>query len=338
MYLIQLILRIFLLCHLQSIAFAQASNEIFPRAVGSKWNITLKGFPVEGTKPPGPITADDINRYVDQIVELADYVVDGVRETDAIFLQFFGEASYHKEVIDIFRRLAGGIITSTDVPKKLEIVAEKTPPAKEMNAKGEPRTLVAKYEDRQGMPTLILYEEWATLEDFLHMLPGATAEGQLERFRATRQGVLLHAMVQFVGDSSIYGTVLSPFPSDGPFENGSIMNVDVIDAGDEAERQFMHEFTGLNETQLTNAKAIGERNVLLISQLGDGPFTVIHNADTYALFAIAIVPVHGPLVDLYKAAEQRDPFNGTASPFRGSKEYATRVNVWWSTSGRRKDL
>lgn len=87
----------------RSIESFHAPDALSSNSIAKRWIFNINGFPVRatGANPPGTrdITAEDVDRYIDQVAELSRLIVDNVRADDAIFLQFFGSADYYDNVM-----------------------------------------------------------------------------------------------------------------------------------------------------------------------------------------------------------------------------------------------
>jgi len=68
-------------------------------ALFKRTTINLSGFPVAGSNGPTPITNDNVNAYIDQVADLAQYIVDHVTPNHALFLRFFGGNTYYNEAM-----------------------------------------------------------------------------------------------------------------------------------------------------------------------------------------------------------------------------------------------
>ncbi|CAG8973155.1 hypothetical protein HYALB_00008686 [Hymenoscyphus albidus] len=280
-----------------------------------------------GTKPPAPIIADDVIRYINQIVEMAQLIVDYVQPEDAVFLQWFGSATTLKiEVNAAFEQ--------DDPDIKYHHV--ENPGAEYLN------------KNNGQSPMIKLFQLWRKLYPLLEtplIIPSRDIN-DLNAMLYTRQGLILHELFHFVGDTNIYDPVM-PGGKDLPgFEDGSIVDIPVYEAARVNEdRNFMRENLEKAKTEdLTSIYAYGVEACLVLPQLTAGPLYATHNADSYTAFTFAVftgwnldqnwVPTYGPYIAQYQRAAKRDPLANTRPPFRDMGRDSAIVYEWWSALDR----
>ncbi|CAG8954702.1 hypothetical protein HYFRA_00004625 [Hymenoscyphus fraxineus] len=301
-----------------------------------------------------------MSNYIDQIITLSEYVVENVRENDATFIQFFGDPKYHPNVMEVFSRLADIKRTTLFERTELHIVAypKATEEGGEIPTATSPNGNVlqawATYNGFKDQPTITLYPVFATLYDVFDGSPAQTFKGQLQEFKYSKQFILLHELMHFVGDVDIgYPRVLpkTTFWSslwskiyEGPFDGGQILDVRIAGAAGRREKKWLSEqMDNMEKERLEAAVVYGERNTLLLPQLKYGSKYAVHNSENYAMFVWALlinwnanevyVPERGDAAFWYKTAVKRDPFEDLPPPFRSQRE--NKYDVFWLLSGRR---
>ncbi|CAG8960093.1 hypothetical protein HYFRA_00010571 [Hymenoscyphus fraxineus] len=265
-----------------------------------------------GTKPPAPIIADDVIRYINQIVEMAKLIVDNVEPEDAVFLQWFGSARYYPYVIKV-----NAVFAQNDPDINYHHI--ENPGAEYL------------YKDNGEPPVIKLFQVWRRLYPLLETPLNFPSRdiNDLNAMLYTRQGLILHELFHFVGDPAIYDPVM-PEGKDSlaAFQGSSIVDVPVYAAARSNEdRNFMMENLERAKTEeLDSIYAYGVEPCLVLPQLTLGPLYATHNADSYTAFTFAVltgwnldqnwVPTYGPSVAEYQRATKRDPLAKTRPPFR----------------------
>ncbi|CAG8955273.1 hypothetical protein HYFRA_00011255 [Hymenoscyphus fraxineus] len=340
------------ICLLLSLSFARhIFYPQFLKSLNKRAQIEVDGTPVWGTKPPAPIVADDILRYVNQIAEMSQLIVDHVKEEDAIFLQFFGDVKYYPNVMNIYHRMAN--IRNPQDQTELRIVVDANlEPGSDSDEESEVSETTAEFMIEDGIANVKAYSAWRASWSFLER-PLLTTEhtdvAQLDRMLSSRQAILFHEMLHFVGESSIYGPVVPGEELKPRFDKGSIADVIPFHAASEGrgDVDFLREAMSkpFDERGLEAEVAYGAANCLALPQVRDGPLFAIHNADSYTVFAFAvfmgwnidqeIVPTHGRLASEYKKAVGGDPLMRTGAPFRGMGWDRDKAFEWWTLLQRR---
>ncbi|CAG8951178.1 hypothetical protein HYFRA_00007924 [Hymenoscyphus fraxineus] len=341
------ILSIYLLLYLSTAHNISSRQFPTPRSpLNKRAEIEITGLPVWGTDPPAPIIDDDIDRYIDQIAEMSQLIVDKIHSDDAIFLQWFGDPAFYFNVIDIYNRIAK-IKENMQYGKKLRIeVINEDRERSEINARatfGEQLNMetrvqtAALYMTESEIPTIRLYKSWKTTPSFLDvgLVVGGADMKFLDKINFSRQGILFHELAHFVGDSRIFPPVM-------PGGN----NVDTkpygATRGNPQDIDFLKTaFREPSETKLEEIGGYDPKYCLPLPQLKDGPIYAIHNADTYSLFAFGwnsdrvIRPTYGKLGAIYKNAIGGDPLFGIKPPFRNMGRDSDKVFEWWRALKRR---
>ncbi|CAG8983929.1 hypothetical protein HYALB_00006896 [Hymenoscyphus albidus] len=335
-------------CLLLCLSTAQnISSRQSPRSpLNKRAEIEITGLPVWGTDPPAPITDDDIDRYIDQIAEMSQLIVDKINPEDAIFLQWFGDPAFYFNVIDIYNRIAkikeniqGGMKLRIEVTnrdrKRSEINARATL-GEQLNM-GSREITTALYLTELEIPTIRLYNAWKTTPSFLEvgLVVGGADMKYLDKINYSRQGILFHELAHLVGDSKRFAPVMP---------GGHTMDTRPYGAtrGNAQDINFLKTaFREPSDTMLKEMGAYDPKYCLPLPQLTDGPLYAIHNADTYSNFAFgwnrdqAIRPTYGNLGAIYKNAIGGDPLSNIKPPFRNMGRDSDIVFEWWRALKRK---
>ncbi|CAG8974250.1 hypothetical protein HYALB_00009739 [Hymenoscyphus albidus] len=296
-----------------------------------------------GTQPLAPIIADDIERYIDQVAEMAYLVLDSISPEHSLFLQWFGSSDYYMNVMYVYARLAN-IREDPESMFKLKIILL------DLSGNPEEQERVKKFDGAytvvRGSPEVRLYKDkFRTYPSFLELeLPlGNPDFQQLITMTSTRQILLFHELVHFVGDSKFFHAVI---PGGEKFiaQNlrGSVVDTLLWPAATGfADDDFVKEsLQETDETKLATLVAYGPQRCLTLAQLKDGPFYAIHNSDSYTLFALCwnqdkdIKPTYGPVVQKWQNGVGGDPLADRLPPFRNMGRDSDLVSAWWRALGR----
>ncbi|CAG8981602.1 hypothetical protein HYALB_00009481 [Hymenoscyphus albidus] len=280
MHLIRIISSI---CLLLSLSFARhIFSPPFLKSLDKRAQIEVIGAPIWGTKPPAPIIADDVLRYVNQIAEMSQLIVDNVKEEDAIFLQFFGDVKYYTNVMNIYRRMAN-IRNPQDLTKlRIVVNANPEPDSDDSEDESEVSETTAEFMVEDGIANVKVYSAWRTSWSFLEK-PLLTTEhtdvAQLDTMLSTRQAMLFHEILHFVGESSIYGPVIPGEELKRRFDKGSIADVIPFQAASEGrgDVDFLREAMSkpFDERGFKSEGAYGAANCLALPQVRHGPLFAV---------------------------------------------------------------
>jgi hypothetical protein len=164
---------------------ASIASRAEPPNLLKRTQINFNGFPAAGD-----LGETDVNRYIDQIAQLAQYIVRNVRRNHAVYLRFFGTDEFYDDAMRVIERIA--TIRNGNGGPSLNINYHNTNGPDDIGANGQIAPAAAQYENVQGQPTLDIYNQWPSTRDIMLMVPGQTTTGMLEQFARTRQGVILH--------------------------------------------------------------------------------------------------------------------------------------------------
>ncbi|CAG8955378.1 hypothetical protein HYFRA_00011362 [Hymenoscyphus fraxineus] len=296
-----------------------------------------------GTRPPAPIIAEDIERYIDQVAEMAYCVIDSIRADHSLFLQWFGSSDYYMNVMYVYARLAAIREDPESLFKlKIKLVDLSGNPAAQESLKNVDGT----YTVVGGKPEVRLYKDrFKTYPSFLDLdLPlGKPDIQQLITMTSTRQILLFHELVHFVGDTNWFHAVIPGGEKFNRFLRGSIVDTMLWPAAsgfadDDFVKESLQEF---DVKKLEKLMAYGPQTCLTLAQLADGPVHAIHNSDSYTLFALCwnqdkeIKPTYGPVVQKWQNGVGGDPLADRLPPFRNMGRDSDKVFEWWRALGRK---
>ncbi|CAG8953207.1 hypothetical protein HYFRA_00003408 [Hymenoscyphus fraxineus] len=291
------------------------------------------------------IWENNITDIMDQVISLSRYIVENVKQDDALFIQFFGAPRYYKNVMNIFSRIAALKTANGGGQTRLHFVADMA-----QDTDRGLTSLIANFKEDtdSGAPTITLFSPFVALQDVFYLRPNSELEGLLTYLTYSRQSVILHELMHFVTRQEFYPPVI-PWTNIFGLFDGEIKDVFLADAATRGEKKWLQEKLD-EETRvghsdgmtLEETKAYGELRVLLLPQLKKGPKYACHNADSYALFAIAllgnwnneweIAPEMGEAAFWYKEAVKRDPFEHLPPPFDVPGDPI--FQKFWGRSGR----
>ncbi|CAG8982365.1 hypothetical protein HYALB_00007487 [Hymenoscyphus albidus] len=251
------------------------------KPLDKRWDFWFKDFPMASERASGVITAENITDAVDLIVTLSRYIVENVEDDDVTFIAFFGSPAYHPHVMDVFSRIAEIKTTTVGESDELHIIADSQPPATRND-------VYALYQVIDGVPIIRLYPNFAKCEDLYYYGPGSSSWiGQLDALRSTSQIILLHELAHFVGDRELYGPVVPGTDYEAAFMGGSILDVPLASAAGPMEKKWMAKKLGVKDkNKVEEILVYGESETLILPQLRYGPLWAVHNADSYAMFAL----------------------------------------------------
>lgn len=75
------------------------STEFNERSLEKRIQTFPIGFPATPSNGGNPVTAADVQQYIDEIAEIADLIVRTVHPNHAVFLRFFGAQTYYEDVM-----------------------------------------------------------------------------------------------------------------------------------------------------------------------------------------------------------------------------------------------
>ncbi|CAG8977304.1 hypothetical protein HYALB_00012589 [Hymenoscyphus albidus] len=240
--------------------------------------------------------------------------------------------------VDVFSRLADIRTGAVGAEEELHIITNMD--GGRIGPGGEAE--IAAFSFQELVPTITLFSPFRDLDDIFRKGPGHNEVGQLVYLRLSRQAQLLHELIHFVTNKIHYPPIVPKY------KDSAAVDVKLADACGWGEKKWIFNKADLvfeSKEELERAVAYGEFKTLLLAQLKKGPRYAVHNADSYAMFAIvyeallvnwnlngAIMPQRGEPVFWLKTAVRRDPFAQLPPIFDIPGEW--RYKYFWGRTGR----